>query len=311
MNEFPTSDVQIRHSNVLTNARFEYSEVQLDLFFFILSNLRKNQDSLIYRLDIKELSVLTKAQYHLPRLVEAMRGMMKQVFSHNTERGLADFIMLEEVVYLTGTKIIEIKLTKTVLPHLFDLKNKFTSLALQAALRLTSKYSKRIYQLCSQWKDLGETKKYDIQEFKKMLGLIDEEGNEKLKAYKDFRKVVLDLSVNQINEHTDLFITYAPVKEGRSVKYITFTVKQQAVATPPLDLDETPSTLPGLNQGQIDNASKILKEVGIIRPGLLKIIMASVDHIMTVNRFNFERGRNKGMVKTNAAGLLLKKLGLV
>ena len=310
MKQSLSSDLEVRHSNVLTNARFEYSELQLDLFFFIISGLRKSQDSLVYRLDIKELSALTKTQYHLPHLMEATKGMMKQVFSQNTERGPGQFTMLQSVVYLTGTRIIEIKLTDEVLPYLFDLQDNFTSLGLQAALRLTSKHAKRIYQLCSQWKDLGKTKRYEIQEFKRKLGLIDKEGNEKLKGYKDLRKTVLDVAVKQINEHTELFITCDPVKEGRAVKYLSFTVKPQAVGTPPLALKETTSTLPGIQQNQYDNAIRVLEELGIIIPTLRRTILTSPAHIMEVNRFNFERKKDKGMVKKNAAGLLLRRLGL-
>ena len=80
---------------------------------------------------------------------------------------------------------------------------------------------------------------------------------------KDFRKTVLGLSVKQINEHTELFITCDPVKEGRAVKYVTFTVKPQAVGTPIIDLDAIPSILPGVQQRPYENAVKILDEFRI------------------------------------------------
>ena len=84
--------------------------------------------------------------------------------------------MLQSAVYLTGTRTIEIELTRLVLPHLFDLKENFTSYALAAAFRLTSKFAKRIYQVCSQWKDRGETKKYSIEELK----VLDADGGKML-----------------------------------------------------------------------------------------------------------------------------------
>ena len=258
-----STELEIRQSNVLTNARSEYSEIQLDLFFFILSKLRKTQDSLVYRLDIKELSTLTGNQYNMPKLLEATEGMIGRVFTAKTEKGNGQFAMLQGAVYLTGTRIIEIELTRLVLPHLFDLKDNFTSYALAAALRLTSKFAKRIYQLCSQWKDLGETKKYDIEDLKATLGLIDDKGNEKLKVFADFRRTVLDVAVKQINEHTELHISYKLEKEGRSFKNIIFTVKPQAVGTPIIDLDATPSILLGVQQRPYENTVKILDEFRI------------------------------------------------
>nr|WP_162549861.1 replication initiation protein [Hymenobacter nivis] len=103
---------------------------------------------------------------------------------------------------------------------------------IRTELLTKAKYAKRIYPLCSQWKDLGETKKYDLQDFKRMLGLIDGKGNEKMKQLIDLRTNVLDVAVRQINEHTELRINYKLEKVGRSYKNIVFTVKPQALATP-------------------------------------------------------------------------------
>ena len=317
MKQLLSTGLEIRHSNVLTNARSEYSAIQLDLFFFILYNLRKPaagvevpHDSLVYQLDIKDLSVLTGNRYNLPNLVEATEGMISRVFSAKTEKGPGQFAMLQSAVYLTGTRVIEIELTRLVLPHLFDLKDNFTSYALAAALRLTSKFAKRIYQICSQWKDLGETKKYDIQDLKAMLGLIDDHGNEKLKVFADFRRTVLDVAVKQINEHTELHISYKLEKSGRSFKKISFIVKSQALAhTIPFDLEPTTPTLPGVQQHQYERAVKILDE---FRMGakFRQIILASPDYVMKTNLFRNDMQRDFIKVKSNAAGLLLSHLGL-
>lgn len=312
MNQPLATDLEIRQSNVLTNARFEYSELQLDLFFFMLSRLRKTQESLVYQLNIKELSALTGKQYHLPYLLVATEGMMSRVFSVTTEKSIKQLSMFQRIEYLTGTGIIEFELTQHILPHLFHLKENFTSFGLAAALRLTSKYAKRIYPLCSQWKDLGETKKYDIQDFKKTLGLLDAKGNEKLKLFKDFRVNVLDVSVKQINEHTELHISYKLEKVGRSVKNIVFTVKSQALAeTIPFDLVPTAQPLPGVQQSHYDNAARILDELRITDARHRATILASATHVAEVNRYNHDLKTGKVKASRNAGGLLLVRLGLV
>ncbi|WP_223654572.1 replication initiation protein, partial [Hymenobacter psoromatis] len=68
-------EVEIRQHNALTNARYDYSELQLDLLFFIISKLRKDQKTSLYELPIKELSLLTGKQYHLPYLRQATEGL--------------------------------------------------------------------------------------------------------------------------------------------------------------------------------------------------------------------------------------------
>ncbi len=306
------SSLEIRQSNALTNARFEYSELQLDLFFFMLSKLRKTQESLVYQLNISELSDLTGKQYHLPYLMEATEGMMSRVFTVKTERGPGQFTMLQSVVYLSGTRIIEIKLAEDLLPHLFDLKDNFTSYELAAALRLGSKYAKRIYQYCSQWKDLGETKKYDLQDLKRMLGLLDDKGNEKMKQISEFKTRVLDIAVKQISEHTELHVNYKLEKVGHSYKNIVFTVKSQALAeTIPFDLVPTAQTLPGVQQSQYDNAARVLDELRITDPKHRHTILGSAAHVAEVNRYNHDLKTGKVKATRNPGGLLLVRLGLV
>ena len=47
--------------------------------------------------------------------------------------------------------------------YLIDMKNNFTSCRLQSIFSLPSKYAKRIYQIASQWKDIGETKTFTLK----------------------------------------------------------------------------------------------------------------------------------------------------
>lgn len=312
MNQPLISDLEVRQSNALTNARFEYSELQLDLFFFMLSKLRKSQESLVYKLSIKELSLLTSKKYDFPYLWQATEGMMSRVFSITTGKYPEQLSMFQRIKYLTGTGIIEFELTRHILPHLYHLKDNFTSFGLSAALRLTSKYAKRIYPLCSQWKDLGETKKHDIQDFKKMLGLLDDKGNEKLKSFKDFRINVLDRAIKQINEHTELHVGYKLEKVGRTYKNIIFTVKPQALAMPiPVDLVATAQPLPGVQQSHFDNATRILDELRITDAKHRQTILTSSAHVAEVNRYNHDLKTGKIKVARNAGGLLLVRLGLV
>ena len=311
MNKSLNPLLEVRQSNALTNARFEYSELQLDLFFFILSRLQKTQESLVYQLNIKGLSALTGKQYHLPYLVQATEGMMSRVFTIKTEKSIKQLSMFQKIEYLTGTGIIEIKLSEDILPHLFHLQDNFTSYELAAALRLPGKYAKRIYQYCSQWKDLGETKKYDIQDFKKMLGLLDDKGNEKMKQFGQLRSFVLNPAIKQINEHTELHVSYKLEKVGRSFKNIVFTVKPQALAeTIPFDLVPSGTAPAGMQQHQVENAGRLLAQLSITTPELVATILASAAHVTACNKFAHDLKTGKHAKAHSLSGLLLTILGL-
>ncbi len=305
-------ELEIRHHNALTNARYEYTELQLDIFFFLISKLRKDQQSAVYELNIKELSALTGKQYHLPYLRKATEDMGSRMFEVDTPERHMQLWMFRSVEYIKGTRIIEVALSDKILPYLFHLKNNFTSYGLASALRLSSKYAKRIYPICSQWKDLGETKKYDIQEFKIMLGLLDDKGNDKASRISDLRSKVLDIAVKQINEHTELNISYELEKRGKTFKNITFKVRPQALAeTIPFDLVATAQPLPGVQQSHYDNAARVLDELRITDAKHRHTILASAAHVAEVNRYNHDLKTGKIKPSRNPGGLLLVKLGLV
>ena len=305
-------EIEVRQHNALTNARYEYSELQLDLLFFLLSKLRKDHQDRVYELNIKDLSLLTGKKYNAAYLHKATSDMGSRVFEVQTETRYRQLWMFQRVDYLLGQGIIEIKLTEDITPYLFDLKENFTSYELASALRLTSKYAKRIYQYCSQWKDQGETKKYDIQDFKQMLGLLDDKGKDKTVRMSDFRESVLDVAVKQINEHTELHISYKLEKRVRTYKNIVFTVKSQALAeTIPFDLVPTAQPLPGVQQSHYDNAARILDELRITDAKHRQAILASATHVAEVNRYNHDLKTGKVKASRNAGGLLLVRLGLV
>jgi len=305
-------ELEIRQHNALTTARYDYTELQLDLFFFVISKLRKNQQLDVYELNIKELSALTGKQYHLPYLRKATEGMGSRMFEIETPERHIQLWMFRSVEFIKGTRIMQVALSDKIVPFLFELKDNFTSFELAAALRLTSKYAKRIYPLCSQWKDLGETKKYDLQDFKKMLGLLDDKGNEKMKQIIDLRTNVLDVAIRQINEHTELHVSYKLEKVGRSFKNIVFTVKPQALAqTIPFDLVATAAPVPGMQQSHLDNAARILDELRITDAKHRATILASAAHVAEVNRYNHDLKTGKVKATRNPGGLLLVRLGLV
>jgi len=305
-------ELEIRQHNALTNARYEYTELQLDLFFFIISKLRKGDKDTVYHLDIMELSGLTGKRYNGAYLHKATADMGSRMLEVEDANEYRQVWMFQQIRYLKGQGIIEFDLTRHVLPFLFDLKNNFTSYELAAALRLTSKYAKRIYQMCSQWKDLGETKKYDLQDFKKILGLLDDKGNEKMKQIKELRERVLDIAVKQINEHTELHISYKLEKRGKAFKNITFSVKPQALAeTIPFDLVATTQPLPGVQQSHFDNAARILDELRITDAKHRQTILSSAAHVAEVNRYNHDLKTGKVKASRNPGGLLLVRLGLV
>ena len=298
--------LEIRQHNAITTARYEYTELQLDVFFYLLSQLRKDNTTGVYRLSVKDLAEATGKKQNHAQLRKATESMGSRMFEVLTKKSYKQIWMFQSVEYLDGEGTVAVKLSEDIRPYLFELRENFTSFQLYAALRLTSKYAKRIYQICSQWKDKGETPRMELVELKRMLGVIDEKGNDKFKKISQIREWVLDASVKQICEHTDLRISYELIKRGRSFELVKFHINRQHKA-PQLAISfEQP-----IEDNKATACKRNLEELRIVRPDLVQQILNNPDLVAKVNAFVYDLRTEKIKVTKNPAGLLLKTLGLV
>jgi plasmid replication initiation protein len=303
----------VKQHNALTTARYSYSELQMDFLFFLLSKLRVNSEDLVYRLPLLEMSALTGRRYNYKYLQQATEDMGSRMFGVKTSGSYDQLWLFQKVSYLDGQGIIEIKLSEDMLPYLFDLKNNYTTYALQAAFKLSSKYAKRIYQLCSQWKDKPETPPYPLYDLKHILGLVDPKTDkEEYKLFGDFKSKVLTLAIQQVNQHTDLRVELVTHKVGRGVKAISFKIDHQAYALPIEFSPEyklAPPAPAGINEGQMESAERFLDEVRVLDDKLRHTILSSTVHLKKL--FAFAHDLRTGKVKaSNPGGYLLTVLGL-
>jgi len=307
------SDLEVRQHNALTNARYEYTETQSNIFLVLLSKLRKDAPDAVYQITVPEMEEVTGNQYNYKQLRESTKEMMGRVHEintlHNGREVFRQLVLFKRIDYILGTGIIELEFNEYATQYLFDLKNNFTSFQVQAALSLTSKHAKRIYIICSQWKDKGETKKTAIIELKRTLGLADSKGREEYTEISMFKRNVLDVAVKQINEKTDLLIGYKLEKVGRGFKNIVFTVKPQAVVLP-LSFGVLPDEASGQASHQVDNVRRLLVQLSIVTPELVEQILASPAHVAACNKFAHELKTGKHAKAHSLSGLLLTILGL-
>lgn len=316
---FMNEDREVRIHNALTTARYEYTEMQSNIFLVLLSKLTKDGLAAVYQLTVPEMEEMTGKKHNYKQLREATKAMMGRVHEmetvHNNREVFRQLVLFKRTDYILGTGIIEMEFNEYASPYLFDLKNNFTSFQLRAALSLTSKHAKRIYQICSQWKDKGETKKTTLLDLKKTLGLATDK-----EEYPDlamFKKKVLDVAVKQINEKTDLRIDYQLEKVGRAFKTIVFTVKPKdrtssgsALQDEVPGLTSLPDEVHGMSTAQVDIARRLLTQLNIITPPLVDKILASRAHILGCNKFSHELKMGMHAKVGSLSGLLLTILGL-
>ena len=103
-----------------------------------------------------------------------------------------------------------------ILPFLSQLNGQFTQYKLLNVSKFTSIYAIRLYELLMQWQTIG-TRKIEIKWLKQHFDIPNS-----YKRMYNFKKRVLDPAVNQINEHSDLWVTYGQRKQGRRITHFIF-----------------------------------------------------------------------------------------
>lgn len=300
-------EIEIRQHNAITAARYDYSACQLDLLFCLLSQLKKEDSPDIpYRINIGDVERMTGRQWNYQQLQEATADMGSRMFEVESEKTYKQLWMFQKVEYIKGQGCLEIVLSKFIRPYLFELKDNFTSYQLHSALKLSSKYAKRIYQLASQWKDIGETKAYTIDELKLMLKLKDPHGKqpEQFEKFSQFKARVLDIAMRQINEHTDIKINYNLIKQGRSFHSIRFYTNAQQPKQLPIAFDQP------VEEIRYQNARQILDDLGIKDGKLVQQILSDKALIDGLFKFSYDLKTGRTKADKNPAGLLLKVLGI-
>lgn len=137
---------------------------------------------------------------------------------------------VQDVRYLDDEGSIEICFTRSVVQAITRIDGAeefFTQYLLSQTANLDSVYSVRLYELLAQWKSVGKTPIFELQMFRKQLGIKESE----YKIISNFKMRVLDLAVNEINSKTDLEILYIQEKKGRLIHGFKFSVKVKKTET--------------------------------------------------------------------------------
>ena len=175
----------------------------------------------------KTFDVTLEAAYWA--LKEAARTLFDRQFTlytidtHTQKEKRITSRWVSQVAYVDDAAKLEIILAPAVVSEITRLESQFTRYYLEQTAPLTSAYAVRLYELLIQWREVAKLPMFELDHFRQQLGL----SNNELFRMSDFKKRVLDLAVSQINEHTDITVSYEQHKAGRVITGFTFSLKQK------------------------------------------------------------------------------------
>lgn len=224
--------------NALINASYNLELTEQRLIMLAIMNARESGHGItadskleIHASDYAKLfNVSIDASYKALR--EAVNNLFNRQFSYTAEYkktgkvGIVRSRWVSRIFYVDDLALLEITFAPDVVPLITRLEEHFTSYQAKQVAHLTSKYATRLYELLISWREVGKVPQIEIGEFRNRLGLLDDEYT----AMHNFKKRVLEPSIQQINEHTDITVTYEQHKKGRVISGFSFKLKQKQQA---------------------------------------------------------------------------------
>ena len=234
--------------NALINASYNLELTEQRLIMLAIINARESGQGItadskleIHASDYAKLfNVSIDASYKA--LKEAVNNLFNRQFSYTAEykrtgkTGVVRSRWVSRIFYVDDLALLEITFAPDVVPLVTRLEEHFTSYQAKQVAHLTSKYATRLYELLIAWREVGKVPQIEISTFRNRLGLLENEYT----AMSDFKKRVLEPSIKQINEHTDITVTYEQHKKGRLISGFSFKLKQKQ--QPKIEVKRDPNT---------------------------------------------------------------------
>ena len=229
----------IRQHNAITQARYDMSALEKNIFYLLLAQLRNDDlPSRVYKVSVRDLIESKGKDIDHIHFKCVAKKLLSRVLSVSAERGkFFEVNLVSSAEYLKGMGTIEIELSHKIRSFLVDLKSNFTAFQLGEALSLRSKYSKRIYEMLCQYRDT-KVLRVAIDEFKYRLCITNPQtGIEKYPKFTWLKKYVLDAAQKELRQKSDLTFNYEAIKTGKKYTHLRFIIKDNTQRGP-----QTPHT---------------------------------------------------------------------
>lgn len=222
------SDLVVKH-NALVNASYALSLVEQRLILLGIVNARASNLSVTSNSILEIHASQYTEQFNVEKhtayeaLKSAVAELFKREFSYaqpykNTQERVRSR-WVSRIAYVDTEALVKITFAPDVIPLITELESRFTQYELQQVSNLSSTYAIRLYELLIAWRNTGQVPVIELQEFRNRVGT----SNTEYTRMSDFKKRVLDVAITQINEHTDITVSYKQHKKGRVITGFSFS----------------------------------------------------------------------------------------
>ena len=248
-------DLKLKQSNNLILATHRMNIQQMRLFFYACSQYQGDLD---IEVSIDDINRILAYQGGNQREIikNAIPTLMQSALVHiDDENGERWSIAITDSYIKNDNKTVRFTFNKTVQKELEELRG-YTWLYLSNLTGMSSTYAVRIYEFFAM--RLGSQNKKDTFDFDLNKLRIYLDCTNKLEDFRNFERTVLKKAEKEINEKTNIKMSYKKIKTGRSITSILFTFRWKSKADV-IDVKTEEHQKP-MNQAEQMELKEFLKE---------------------------------------------------
>lgn len=217
----------VKANSLIQKSRFDLSLSEQKILLRLIQMIQPQDDTFKeYSFDIQEFCDICgidkengKNYMNIKRTIQRLADKSFWVKLDDTDtESMCRWISKARITPSSG--LIELRLDDDLVPYLLNLKQNFTTYSFYNILAMRSKYSPRLYELLKS-EQYKRCFSYDISDLKRLLNA------DRYELYGNFKQKVLDVALKEINDTTDIFVEYEPIRTKKKYTAIRFTVKEK------------------------------------------------------------------------------------
>jgi len=213
--------VRQHYSLVDGNAKYNLNRGELDLVLKLIAEIKKEDVAFQeYTFKISELEKSMNKTLKHKQVEDMCVSIMKKPLEIEEEDGLLVIGWFSSLKYLRGSAQVIASFDPKLKPYLLDLQGNYLLVHLQHILPMKSEYSKKLYMFLKKWQGTNK-RTWTVEELQEKMNV----PKSFKKLYGNFKAKALNL--DDINNHSDIFVEMEEIKIARKVTEIKFKITPQ------------------------------------------------------------------------------------
>jgi plasmid replication initiation protein len=215
------NDLVVVKANSLIEASYRLSIDEIRILALTIGTMDPKSNQKIFDFTVADF-VREFPEISQDNAYKQIQAAIKRIYDRSVKtedkERITEFRWVSSRTYFKKEGRFRIAMTDEVMPYLTQLKGQFTQYQLKHIAYFNSVHSIRIYELITQYRSVG-SREITVEKLKEWLQV-----EESYSRWNNFKARVLDPAISEINEKSDLFVKYEPIKKGRKVTGIEFSI---------------------------------------------------------------------------------------